>query len=469
MYNYLFAKHHMGDFLLRIEDTDQARFVPGSIQNIINTLKWAGFDYDEGPVLNGDVVTDKGEHGPYLQSRRLHLYKKYADELVAKGHAYPCFCTAERLEQMRNEQTLRKEAPRYDGCCRNLTAAQIEEHRAAREKEVIRLKMPQEGTTKFNDLIRGEIEFENKLIDDQVLMKSDGFPTYHLAVVVDDHLMEITHVIRGEEWISSTPKHLALYSFFGWKPTQYAHMPLILKAGGGKLSKRDLASSAMEYIDQGYTKEALLNFIALMGWHPAGDREKVGMDEVIAEFDLDRVNKAGATYNPEKLDWLNGMYIRALSKEDFAQAARPFLTKAGLINASFSDYKLAKYAGLEQLRVKKFTELAPAIEFMFKAPTPDKTILCWKKQEPAKAADALEAVRTAFEFIDENGFDAEKVESDLKAMIAALGTPVGETLWPLRVALSGREASPGPFDIAAALGKNESISRVETAINILRS
>jgi glutamyl-tRNA synthetase len=469
MYNYLFAKHHMGDFLLRIEDTDQARFVPGSIQNIISTLKWAGFDYDEGPVLNGDVVTDKGAHGPYLQSRRLDIYKKYADELVANGHAYPCFCTAERLEQMRNEQTLRKEAPRYDGFCRNLTAAQIAEQRAAGTKEVIRLKMPQEGTTKFNDLIRGEIEFENKLIDDQVLVKSDGFPTYHLAVVVDDHLMEITHVIRGEEWISSTPKHLALYSFFGWKPTQYAHMPLILKAGGGKLSKRDLASSAMEYIDQGYTKEALLNFIALMGWHPAGDKEKVGLDEVVAEFDIDRVNKAGATYNPEKLDWLNGMYIRAMAPDEFARIARPFLTKAGLIDASFSDFKLEKYAGLEQLRVKKFTELAPAIEFMFKAPAPDKTMLCWKKQEPAKAAAALDAVLATLGAIAENEYDVEKLESDVKAMIAKNGTPVGETLWPLRVALSGREASPGPFDIAAALGKHESISRVQTAINILRS
>jgi len=467
--NYLFAKHNNGDFLLRIEDTDQARFVPGSMRNIIETLKWAGMDYDEGPVLNGDVVTDKGDHGPYLQSRRLDIYKKYADELVAKGHAYPCFCDAERLEQMRHEQELRKEPPRYDGRCRNLTAAEVATHRAAGVREVVRLKMPQEGVSKFIDLVRGEIEFENKLIDDQVLMKSDGFPTYHLAVVVDDHLMEITHVIRGEEWISSTPKHLALYSFFGWKPTEYAHMPLILKAGGGKLSKRDLATSAMGYIEEGYSKEALLNFVALLGWHPKGDKEQMTIAEMIENFDLAQVNKAGAIFTTDKLDWLNGLYIRSLTPDQFAKEARPYLEKAGLIDAAFPEAKLVKYAALEQARIKKFTELAPAIEFMFKPPLPDKTILCWKKQEPSDASSKLEMILPALEMATGDEIVAQKLETAIKAMIASAGTPVGETLWPLRVALSGREASPGPFDIAAALGKNESIHRLHNAIKTLRS
>lgn len=467
--NYLFAKHNGGEFLLRIEDTDQARFVPGSMRNIIETLKWAGMDYDEGPVLIGDVVTDKGGHGPYLQSRRLDIYKKYADELVAAGHAYPCFCNAERLEQMRHEQELRKEPPRYDGRCRNLTAAEAKEKRAAGEKEVIRLKMPQEGITKFTDLVRGEIEFENKLIDDQVLMKSDGFPTYHLAVVVDDHLMEITHVIRGEEWISSTPKHLALYSFFGWKPTEYAHMPLILKAGGGKLSKRDLATSAMGYIAEGYSKEALLNFVALLGWHPKGDKEQMTMLEMIENFDLAQVNKAGAIFTTDKLDWLNGLYIRSLSHEEFAQEARPFLEKAGLIDATFPEDKLIKYAGLEQSRIKKFTELSEAIEFMFKAPSPKREILCWKQQEPAGAATRLDAIVSVLEQLDEKDFNVQKIESTTKATIADSGTPVGESLWPMRVALSGREASPGPFEIAAALGKEETIKRLRKAIEILKT
>ncbi len=467
--NYLFAKHNGGEFLLRIEDTDQARFVPGSMRNIIETLKWAGMDYDEGPVLNGDVVTDKGDHGPYLQSRRLDIYKKYADELVANGHAYPCFCNAERLEQMRHEQELRKEPPRYDGLCRNLSAAEIAAKRAAGVREVIRLKMPQEGTSKFTDLVRGEIEFENKLIDDQVLMKSDCFPTYHLAVVVDDHLMEITHVIRGEEWISSTPKHLALYSFFGWKPTEYAHMPLILKAGGGKLSKRDLATSAMGYIAEGYSKEALLNFVALLGWHPKGDKEQMTIGEMIENFDLAQVNKAGAIFTTDKLDWLNGLYIRSLSHEEFSKQARPFLEKAEFIDAAFPEDKLIKYAALEQARIKKFTELAPAIEFMFKAPLPDKTIICWKKQEPANAVKNLEAVLPVIDNISEKEFNVQALEAAIKALIASAGTSVGETLWPMRVALSGRAASPGPFDIAAALGKNETMSRLQTAIKILRT
>jgi glutamyl-tRNA synthetase len=467
--NYLFAKHNGGEFLLRIEDTDQARFVPGSMRNIIETLKWAGMDYDEGPVVSGDVVTDKGGHGPYLQSRRLDIYKKYADELAAAEHAYPCFCNAERLEQMRHEQELRKEPPRYDGRCRNLTAAEVKEKRAAGEKEVIRLKMPQEGITKFTDLVRGEIEFENKLIDDQVLMKSDGFPTYHLAVVVDDYLMEITHVIRGEEWISSTPKHLALYSFFGWKPTEYAHMPLILKAGGGKLSKRDLATSAMGYIAEGYSKEALLNFVALLGWHPKGDKEQMTMLEMIANFDLAQVNKAGAIFTTDKLDWLNGLYIRSLSHEKFAQEARPFLEKTGLIDAAFPEDMLVKYAGLEQSRIKKFTELSEAIEFMFKPPSPKREILCWKQQEPAGAATRLKAIVSVLEQLDEKNFNVQKIESTIKATIADSGTPVGESLWPMRVALSGREASPGPFEIAAALGKEETIKRLRKAIEILKT
>lgn len=468
--NFLFAKHNNGDFLLRIEDTDQARFVPGSIGSIIKTLKWAGMDFDEGPVINGDVVSDKGHHGPYLQSRRLDIYKKYADELVANGHAYPCFCDAERLEQMRHEQELRKEPPRYDGRCRNLSAEAVAAKRAAGEKEVIRLKMPQEGKSKFTDLVRGVIEFDNNLIDDQVLMKSDGFPTYHLAVVVDDHLMEITHVLRGEEWISSTPKHLALYSFFGWKPTEYAHMPLILKpGGGGKLSKRDMATSAMGYIDLGYSKEALLNFIALLGWHPKGDKEQMSMKEMINEFDLAQVNSAGAIFSTDKLDWLNGLFIRSLSPDEFAQRSRPYLEKAGLIDTSFPEDQLVKYAALEQARIKKFTDLPEAIGFMFKAPAPDKTVICWKKQEPASAASNLEALLPVMEKIDEKHFVASKLEPTVKDMIVAGGGSVGETLWPMRVALSGREASPGPFDIAAALGKNECISRIKKAIEILRA
>lgn len=465
--NYLFAKHGGGDFLLRIEDTDQTRFVPGAISNIIDTLKWAGMDYDEGPMLSGDVVTDKGSHGPYIQSRRLDIYRKYAEELVAKGHAYPCFCTPERLEQMRNEQTLRKEPPMYDGRCLKLSAEEIAKNRAEKIPEVLRMKMPREGKTKFTDLIRGEIEFENKLLDDQVIMKSDGFPTYHLAAVVDDHLMEITHVIRGEEWLSSTPKHITLFSYFGWQAPEYAHMPLLLKPGGGKLSKRDLASSVSDYVNQGYLKEALINFIALLGWHPAGDKEKVSMTEMISEFDVKHVNKAGAVFTTEKLDWLNGLYIREMPLPELAELCRPYLQKAGLIGEGYPEKKIMDAVSLERSRVKKLSDLPEAATYLFEEPACEKEKLVWKKQSPENAAERLSAVVQMLSGIAPAEFSMENLEKTVKSAIAAAGTPVGESLWPMRVALSGREASPGPFEIAAALGKDETLKRLKKAISVL--
>ena len=469
LYNYLFAKHNGGQFLLRIEDTDQTRFVPGAISNIIETLKWAGMDYDEGPILNGDVMTDKGENGPYLQSRRLDIYRKRAEELVAKGRAYPCFCTAERLEQMRHEQTLRKEPPMYDGRCRNLSSEEIAANRAQKIPEVLRMKMPAEGKTGFTDLIRGKIEFENKLLDDQVIMKSDGFPTYHLAAVVDDHLMGITHVIRGEEWLPSTPKHLALFSFFGWQPPAYAHLPLFLKPGGGKLSKRDMASSAYDYIEMGYLKEALLNFIALLGWHPVGDKEKVTMEEMIAEFDLERVNKSGAVFTTDKLDWLNGQYIREMPLERLAELCRPFLQKAGFIAEGYPEKKLIDAVALERSRIKKLSDLPAAVSFLFELVPPSKDSLCWKKQGAAEAAHKLEALSALIGKFSDADFTASALEAKIKEWIAATGNTAGETLWPMRVALSGREASPGPFDIAAALGKAETLARLSSAIKTLRT
>jgi glutamyl-tRNA synthetase len=468
LYNFFFAKHNGGDFLLRIEDTDQTRFVPGAINNIVNTLKWAGMDYDEGPIVAGDVVSERGEHGPYIQSRRLPTYKKYADELVAKGMAYPCFCTAERLDKLREEQILLKKPPGYDGHCRDLTAAQITELRAKKISEVIRMKMPREGATKFNDLIRGEIEFRNELLDDQVLIKSDGFPTYHLAVVVDDHLMKITHVIRGEEWLPSTPKHLKLYEFFGWEPTAYAHLPLMLKPGGGKLSKRDMSSSVSDYIDQGYLKPALLNFIALLGWHPPGDQEKMTMQEMINAFDLKNVGKSGAVFMTDKLDWLNGAYIRELPIEELAELCRPYLEKAGFIGEGYSEEKIGAIVKLEQNRIKKLSEIVPAIEYFFNPPVCDKNKLVWKKQSPESAGERLLKAKETLSTLDPGSWEPEQLESAVKDMIIATATPVGETLWPMRVALSGRDASPGPFEIAAVLGKKETLSRLDAAINALK-
>jgi len=469
LYNYLYARQHKGAFILRIEDTDQGRLVPGAMQNIIQTLTWAGLDFDEGPEFKGDEIVDKGAFGPYEQSKRLDTYRQYAHTLIDSGNAYPCFCTSSRLDQMRKEQMLKKEAPRYDGTCRDLPAGEVARKRGDGVPEVVRMKVPHAGITSFVDEVHGAVEFKNDLLDDQVLMKSDGFPTYHLAVVVDDHLMGITHVIRGEDWLPSTPKHLLLYQFFGWDAPCFAHIPLLLAAGGGKLSKRDMSSSVFEYQQQGYLKDAVLNFVALLGWHPKGDNEILSMDELIKKFDLHDVNTSGAIFMTDKLDYLNGLYIRRMKPKEFAAGARPYLEKAGLITPDFTDAALEKVVVLEQSRIKKLTELPEALGFMFSAPKPKKAIIPWKKQSGSDAAKKLTALSLVLGGIGETLWRVTELENAVKGAIAEAKEPVGETLWPMRVSLSGREASPGPFELATALGKIETLHRIKTAISILES
>ncbi|MEK7481206.1 MAG: glutamate--tRNA ligase, partial [Patescibacteria group bacterium] len=285
LYNFLFARRHKGQFIVRIEDTDRARLVPGALEEILDILKRAGLMYDEGPDVGG-------KYGPYVQSERLEIYRKYAKELAEKGAAYWCVCSAERLEKMREEQKKRGETPKYDGHCRD--------KKCAPDNAVLRLRVPADETITFSDVIRGDVSFASNDVDDQVLLKSDGFPTYHLANIVDDHLMKITHVIRGEEWLSSTPKHILLYEAFGWKQPAFAHLPLILSGEGGKLSKRSGHAAAMEYFEQGYLSEALVNFLALLGWNPSGAREVYALDELIKTFDLSKVNKGGAVFSMDK-------------------------------------------------------------------------------------------------------------------------------------------------------------------------
>ncbi|MEK9158981.1 MAG: glutamate--tRNA ligase, partial [Patescibacteria group bacterium] len=289
LYNYLFAKQNKGVFFLRVEDTDQSRYVPGAVEALLKTIETVGFEIDEGPVLKNGKITEKGKYGPYFQSQRLDIYKKYADELVAKGHAYYCFCLADRLDQLRKTQETNKQPTMYDGLCHNLTPAEIKKKLAAGEKHVIRMNMPKEGQTIFQDLIHGEVKFENKLIDDQVLVKSDGFPTYHLAHAVDDHLMETSHVIRGDEWLSSTPKHLQLFKAFDWSAPAYAHIPLLLNPDRSKLSKRQGDVAVEDYLKKGYLAEALINFIALLGWNPGTEKEIFSLDELIKGFSLAKV------------------------------------------------------------------------------------------------------------------------------------------------------------------------------------
>ncbi|NOX37184.1 MAG: glutamate--tRNA ligase [Calditrichaeota bacterium] len=322
LYNFLFARHHQGVLVLRIEDTDRSRYVPGAVENLIKTLKWTGITYDEGPDIGGPF-------GPYVQSQRIELYREHARKLVEMGRAYYCFCTPERLEKMRQEQIARKQPPKYDGTCRRLSPEDVAQKLKEGIPHVIRLKMPLEGETSFEDIIRGTVTFQNALIDDQVLLKSDGYPTYHLANVVDDHYMKITHVIRGEEWLPSVPKHLQIYDAFGWEVPKMAHLPLLLNPDRSKLSKRQGDVAVEDYMAKGYLPEALVNFVALLGWNPGTEQEIFSMDELIAQFSLERVNKAGAVFDIQKLNWMNGVYIRKLPEDRLVEFLTPFLERGG--------------------------------------------------------------------------------------------------------------------------------------------
>ncbi len=479
LYNFLFVKRHGGTFTVRIEDTDRTRLVEGGIENILKTLAWAGLDWDEGPYLDvHGKVFEKGNKGPYIQSARLDLYKKYALELVEKGSAYYCFCTSKRLDAMRKEQEERKEPPRYDKTCAHISHDETQSYLASGSPYVIRLNVPASGETVISDIIHGDVHFKNELIDDQVLMKSDGFPTYHLANVVDDHLMEITHVIRGDEWLPSTPKHILLYNAFGWKPPQFAHLPLLLNADRSKLSKRTGDVAVEEYKNKGYLPEALVNFVALLGWNPSGDREVYTPDDLAHSFALEKINKGGAVVNFEKLNWLNGEYIKKLDAAALVEKAIPFLIKDGLLlpeegsgaytavglGCEVDQSYLERALELARERLEKLEDVSTLVAFLFTRETYDPNTLVWKKMTPETTRDRLCAVRSVLEIVSHDAWTKESLERILKEAIVrdALGT--GETLWPLRVALTGRAMSPGPFEVAAVLGKEETLARIDSAL-----
>ncbi len=478
LYNELFALHEGGQFILRIEDTDRTRYVEGSIESLLRTLDRCGIHPVEGPYLDGQgKIAERGNCGPYVQSARLAIYKEHADLLIKNGHAYFCFCSAERLEKMKLEQAAAKTPVMYDKCCRKRSVEESKAELAKGVPYVIRMKMPAEGVTSFTDSIRGHVEFENVLIDDQVLVKSDGFPTYHLANVVDDHLMGITHVVRAEEWLPSTPKHLVLYKAFGWHPPQFAHVPLLLNADRSKLSKRQGDVAAEDYLDKGYVPEALVNFVALMGWNPSGDRDVYTKEEFIREFSLEKVNKAGAVFNREKLDWFNKEYIRAMTSTALAKAALPFYVKQEVLRQDgdslvacrggmrFGMDSLEKAVTLEQRRATVLVELPEATRFVFEDITVPAAMLVWKKSTPEIAHERLVGLREFMGGVGDALFaDAKALELATIAHIAEKGWTNGESLWPFRVALTGREMSPGPFESAWALGKERTLVRVDSAI-----
>jgi len=451
LYDFLFARQNKGKFFLRIEDTDRERFVESSIQTTMDTLKWLGLDWDGEPVI---------------QSERLNLYSEYAKELVEKDLAYYCFCSSERLEQVRQEQMAKKLPPCYDRHCRDSEKRIVEAKLKANEKYVIRLKVPLSGTIEYEDMIKGKISFDLKTVDDQVILKSDRFPTYHLASVADDHEMKISHVIRSEEWLSSTPKHLLLYQFFGWEAPIFAHLPMILGPDKSKLSKRHGATSVLEFREQGYLPETLLNYMVFLGWNPGDEREIFSLKELVKKFSLDKVHKAPAIFNHEKLDWLNGNYIRQKSAKELAELCLPYFIKAGLVKEGGYDKKyLEQVVLLEQERMKKLSEITELTKFLFGDElTYDASLLLWKKLTKEEIKKNLEAARDFLGQLKEKDFTKEKLEAKLKALIAEKGLGTGDMLWPLRVALTGQKASPGPFEVAAVLGQEKALARLERAI-----
>ncbi len=448
LYNFLFAKKYDGTFLLRIEDTDQARTVPGGKENIIRTLAFMGLIADEKPII---------------QSERLTIYQEHAKKLIERGNAYFCFCTTERLKELRENQQAKKLPTRYDGACRGLPKTEVLQRLEGQIPSVIRLKVPESGEVTFLDAIYGIITVVVKEIDDQVLLKSDGFPTYHLASVVDDHLMQISHVIRGDDWLPSTPKHVLLYQAFDWEIPEFAHLPLLLNPDHSKLSKRQADVAVEDYLNQGYLPEALLNFITLLGWHPAGDKEIFSLTEMIKEFSLDRVQKSGAVFDLKKLDWMNGLYLRALSPSELFKRAEPFLKNANLPLQQFSHEQIEAMLTLEQERLKKLSTVGEGIEFYFSLTNYPAELLIWKKTDHKITQAHVSELASFLSGLPDAAWTSASLETRIKAFISERGWTIGECLWPMRVALSGLEASPGPFDIANILGKTETVERLKLA------
>lgn len=488
LYSYLFAKKEGGTYILRIEDTDQKRFVPGSVESLIQTLQAMGVRHTEGPFKRSllestDVsmressvypgIVELGDHGPYIQSERLDLYKKYVDLLIEEKKAYPCFCTAERLETMRAEQASNKQAPKYDRHCLQLSEAEILTKKAAGELFVVRFRIPENREIVFTDLVRGVVKFHTKDLDDHVLMKSDGFPTYHLAVVVDDHLMQITHALRSEEWVPSTPKHILLYEALGWEVPHIGHLSVILgKDGKKKLSKRDGGVSVDYFLSQGYLKEALINFIALLGWNPGkgSTQEIFTMEELEKSFVLSGLHKAGAVFDLKKLEWMNGEYLKKLSvdelytrAQEFGQFQNDFFATVG--DEQKSEAFLKRVLTVERDRLVRLTDIGVGNPFFFAMADYDAELLHWKDNDLAMTRSSLEqAQKLLGEFDDAIWEDLTLIEEKL---LAAAGDKRGDFLWPLRVALTGVQRSPSPAQVTWVLGKTESLSRVQQALQKL--
>ena len=461
LFSWLFARNRGGEFVLRIEDTDRSRLVEGALDDIIESLRWVKIDWDEGPDIGG-------VHEPYIQSERKSIYREHADNLLQSGHAYRCFCTAERLKSLREKN----KGQGYDRHCRTLSAEEIRRHEENGDLCVVRLKIPLSGETAFVDEIRGEISTKNELIDDFVLLKSDGFPTYHLANIIDDHLMRISHVIRGDEWISSTPKHVLLYSAFGWEPPVFAHVPVILREGGGKLSKRHGATMVREFRERGYLPDALVNFMALLGWSLDDRTEFFSTEELIRSFDLERVNRSSCVFSYEKLDWFNGVYIREKTPEELYELLLPYLAAQGFVPPEepdrYRDYIL-EIIPLIQERLKHLGEIRNQIFYFFDDlyEVPKMELLVPKKLVSSDAARILEETISAVRTIER--FEDNEIEQALRSLVETLQYKTGQVFMTIRIAVTGITVSPGLFETMKVLGKERVLGRLKNSLDRLKS
>jgi glutamyl-tRNA synthetase len=457
LFNFLFARHHHGTFILRIEDTDRKRFQPEALAEIFTSLKWLGLQWDEGPEAGG-------LRGPYFQSQRTETYRLQAEQLLADDKAYRCFCSEERLTQMRSDQEKDKMAhgSGYDRHCRFLAPAETSALLAAGAPHVIRLKIPDDRDVAFNDMIRGAISYQSDQLDDLVLLKSDGFPTYHLANVVDDHLMQITHVLRGDEWIASTPKHILIYEAFGWQPPFFAHMPVILAVDGGKLSKRRGAASVLDYQRNGILPQALVNFLALLGWAPGADREIMTLDEMTAAFSLERVSAKSAAFDEIKLEWMNGQYLQGLSNDSLLPEVMLLWEKSGIrVTNSDGDQMYAKKViGLFKERSKKISEIAEKARYFYCDPREYEGQAARKyfKAESAPLLKNLAAKMAGLE-----PFDRDTLENLYQRMAEDMELSTGKLIHPTRLAVSGVSFGPGLFEMLELLGRERVLRRLRTA------
>ena len=465
IFDWLLARQRGGEFIVRIEDTDQARAVDGAVEGIIEALQWLGIDWDEGPDIGG-------KHAPYKQSERLPLYAEYAERLVRQGFAYRCYCSPERLDAVRKARSKQADATGYDRRCRSLSGEEcerMESDMAERgETPVVRFKMPLDGITTINDLVRGEVSFENRLVDDFVMLKSDGYPTYHLAHLIDDHHMGITHVLRGEEWLPSAPRHLQIYDALGWQPPKFAHLPIILAPDRSKLSKRHGATSLLEYRALGYLPYTMVNFLTLLGWSLDDKTELFTQESLIENFSIERVAKAGAIFNTEKLDWMNGHYIRQMSADELADALLAFWRAypPPEIPEPPPRALALKIAPMVQERLKTLRDAAPLVAFLFKDSIDyDPAELIQRRMDADATKRCLQAAHDGIAELPD--FDADAIETLLRGMVKDLDVKAGQLFGSLRVATTGQRIAPPLFASIEALGRKRTVELIASAVNRL--